>query len=132
MNEFLELLKVLLSAVITAAVPILTAYLIRYLSKVFEKVSVETEQSIVSNTIQEAMDIVMQVVVSTSQTYVDSLKAEGKFGVVEHEMAFQNAKATILSLLSKETQDLLQSLYTDLDTWLEVQIEASVKSLKNN
>lgn len=128
--EWNTLLQDLLYAVITAAVPVITMYIVKFLKTIFSKVKVETDQTIVKNTIDEALEIVLKVVASTSQTYVDSLKAEGKFDKEAQLLAFNNTKDTIKSLLSDEAKNLIATLYDDIDTWLTIQIESAVREQK--
>lgn len=128
--EWNTLLQDLLYAVITAAVPVITMYIVKFLKTIFSKVKVETDQTIVKNTIDEALEIVLKVVASTSQTYVDSLKAEGKFDKEAQLVAFNNTKDTIKSLLSDEAKNLIATLYDDIDTWLTIQIESAVREQK--
>lgn len=128
--EWNTLLQDLLYAVITAAVPVITMYIVKFLKNIFSKVKVETDQTIVKNTIDEALEIVLKVVASTSQTYVDSLKAEGKFDKEAQLVAFNNTKDTIKSLLSDEAKNLIATLYDDIDTWLTIQIESAVREQK--
>ena len=128
--EWNTLLQDLLYAVITAAVPVITMYIVKFLKTIFSKVKVETDQTIVKNTIDEALEIVLKVVASTSQTYVDSLKAEGKFDKESQLVAFNNTKDTIKSLLSDEAKNLIATLYDDIDTWLTIQIESAVREQK--
>lgn len=126
------LLKDLLYAVITAAVPVLTVFVLKFLGKYFDKISVETDQLVISDTINETLDLIMKVVSSTSQTYVDSLKASGDFTKEAQEKAFNDTKNTIMNLLSEESKELLVTLYHDIDKWLTVQIESAVREQKSN
>lgn len=124
------LLQDLLYAVITAAVPVLTVFLLKFLAKYFNKISVETDHLIISDTIDEALDIVYKVVSTTSQTYVDSLKASGEFTKEAQEKAFNETKDTIMALLSEDAKELIKNLYEDTDKWLTVQIESAVRKQK--
>lgn len=124
------LLQDLLYAVITAAVPVLTVFLLKFLAKYFDKISVETDHLIISDTIDEALDIVYKVVSTTSQTYVDSLKASGEFTKEAQEKAFNETKDTIMALLSEDAKELIKNLYEDTDKWLTVQIESAVRKQK--
>ena len=124
--DWSALLRDFLYAIITAAVPVLTVYSVKFLKTHFDKAKIETEKSVVSDTINEALDLIITVVSSTSQTYVDSLKSSGEFTKESQVEAFNKTKSTILELLSTESKELLATLYTDIDTWLDVQIEAAV------
>lgn len=128
--DWMDLLRNLLYAVITAAVPVLTAFVITYLTKAKQKVAVDTENTMIANTINEVFNLIISVVSSTSQTYVDALKKEGNFTEEAQRIAFNTTKSTILSLLSEEAKTVIETLYKDVDKWLDVQIEAAVKSNK--
>ncbi len=130
--DWSALLRDFLYAIITAAVPVLTVYSVKFLQTHFDKAKIETEKSCVSDTINEALDLIITVVSSTSQTYVDALKSSGEFTKESQVEAFNKTKSTILKLLSTESKELLSTLYTDIDTWLDVQIEAAVRNQKNS
>lgn len=131
MNLGLEtLFRELVYVTIVVVAPVLTTYLVKLLERVFNKVSVETDTLVINDTINTALDIILSAVMKTSQTYVESLKESGEFTEEAQRKAFEDTKNTILLMLNDETKSLIQSLYNDLDTWLDVQIEAAVKSLK--
>lgn len=130
--DWSALLRDFLYAIITAAVPVLTVYSVKFLKTHFDQAKIETEKSCVSDTINEALDLIITVVSSTSQTYVDALKSSGEFTKESQVEAFNKTKSTILKLLSTESKELLSTLYTDIDTWLDVQIEAAVRNQKNS
>ena len=127
-----ELVHELLYVVITAAVPVITVYISTYLRKKFDQVESDMDNLIINNTISDVMDLIIQVVSSTSQTYVDSLKESGTFTEESQKIAFNRTKETILSLLSTESKEIIKSLYTDIDKWLDIQIEAAVRDQKLN
>ena len=125
-----DLLQDILYTIITTVVPIITVYTVKFLSTQFNKLKVETDQLIINNTIKEASDIILKVVTSTSQTYVDSLKESGKFDKEAQDKAFNHTKETIFTLLNDETKELIEFLYKDINTWLDVQIESAVRYQK--
>lgn len=125
-----ELLQTLLYTVITTAVPVITYYLASYLTNISKKVSVEIENTIFEDTINDAMNIVLAVVSSTSQTFVDSLKNSGNFSKEAQLEAFNKSKENIMELLSDEAKEIIQTVYHDLDKWIDTQIEASVRAIK--
>lgn len=128
--DWTKILYDLLYAVITAVVPIITYYLVKFLKASFHDISTSTEQLVIHDTIDQALEVVVRVVSSVSQTYVDTLKSKGEFTKEAQAEAFLKAKETITEMLSIESQALLTTIYGDLDKWLEVQIEAAVKDQK--
>lgn len=130
MEMLLDLLKELLFAVITAAVPIISYYITKFLKASFEKVMAEKDNQVFNKTLIEVHELIESVVTYTSQTYVDSLKAEGKFDKESQEVALNDTLETVKDLLSEESKEVLETLYQDVETWLLVQIESKVKKLK--
>ena len=79
----------------------------------------------------KAVDIVTNAVRITFQTYVESLKNSGSFGKEEQLIAFEKAKAIIVSELTEDLKTFITQNYGDLQTWISNQIEASIYELKN-
>ena len=79
----------------------------------------------------KAVDIVTNAVRITFQTYVESLKNSGSFGKDEQLIAFEKAKAIIVSELTEDLKSFITQNYGDLQTWISNQIEATIYKLKN-
>ena len=79
----------------------------------------------------KAVDIVTNAVRITFQTYVESLKNSGSFGKDEQLIAFEKAKAIIVSALTEDLKTFITQNYGDLQTWISNQIEATIYKLKN-
>ena len=79
----------------------------------------------------KAVDIVTNAVRITFQTYVESLKNSGSFGKEEQLIAFEKAKAIIISELTEDLKTFIVQNYGDLQTWISNQIEATIYKLKN-
>ena len=79
----------------------------------------------------KAVDIVTNAVRITFQTYVESLKNSGSFGKDEQLIAFEKAKAIIVSELTEDLKTFITQNYGDLQTWISNQIEATIYKLKN-
>lgn len=125
-----QLLMDLLYAVLIAAIPVLAKYLVAYLDS--KKSEIEDNQKIsdFSNTITKALEIVETVVKYVSQTYVDDLKAKGTFDADAQAEALNKAMETIQSQLDEDTKNLIITAYGDLQQWLRVQIESTIKDSK--
>jgi len=53
-------------------------------------------------------------VVATNQTYVEALKAQGAFGVVEQKIAFEKTYVAIMTILTEEAKFYLAEAVGDL------------------
>ena len=69
-------------------------------------------------------------VTATNQTYVESLKKQGKFDMEAQKIAFQNTYDNVLSILSQDAKDYIQSAVGDLNLYLTEKIEQTVSNIK--
>lgn len=81
--------------------------------------------------LNSALAVITDVVKQTYQTYVESLKASGKFDATAQKTALEKAVNTIKGLLSDKVQAFITETYGDLEKWITTQVESSIYSLKN-
>ncbi len=122
-----EILTTLIQVVVIPAIPVLVTYLVKYLKAKAEQTTTKIDNELIRTYIQEATDAVLQAVTYTAQTYVDSLKKQGKFDEEAQKIAFNTAKNIALQLLTTEAKQMIEDLYGDLMLWLETKIEQTVK-----
>lgn len=132
MTEFnvQELLKMLVELVLLPAIPVIVTYVVKTLRTHIKAKIAQVNNSDVALYLNQVCDIISQAVTCTTQTYVDALKAEGKFDKEAQMTAFAKTKDKVVTMLSKEAYDLLNSLYEDVDVWLETKIEQEVRLQK--
>ena len=132
MNEQLtELLTTLIQVVVIPAIPILVTFLVKQLKAKADQTSTRIDNEHIRAYLQEASDAVLQGVVYTAQTYVDSLKKQGKFDETAQKVAFTQAKEVALKLLTEEAKQMITDLYGDLTIWLDTKIEQTVNEQKS-
>ena len=125
MNEILlNVLSVVVSAVVLPLISLIGAKLISWLSS-------KTKNEKATAIIKEANDIVMNAVKCVLQTYVDSLKKEGKFDEASQFLALSKAKEKALEQMNEQTKAFIEKNYGDLDSWLTTSIEATISTIKN-
>ena len=125
-----EILTTLVQVVVIPAIPVLVTYLVKYLKAKAEQTTTKINNELVRTYLQEATDAVLQAVTYTAQTYVDTLKKQGKFDKEAQQTAFNTAKDIALKLLTDEAKQMIEDLYGDLMLWLETKIEQTVKEQK--
>lgn len=131
MNENLNgLLITIIQAVVIPAIPILVAFLVKLLKVKAEQATIKINNELARQYLQEAIDSVLQAVTYTSQTYVDSLKTQGRFDVDAQKVAFATAKEVALQLLTEDAKQMIADLYGDITVWLDTKIEQTVKEQK--
>lgn len=127
-----ELLITIIQAVIIPAIPVLVGYLVKFLKAKANQATATTDNELIRQYLQEATDAVLQAVTYTAQTYVDSLKDQGKFDKEAQEKAFRKARDVALQLMTEEARRILEDAYGDISTWLETKIEQTVKEQKES
>lgn len=128
--DWMALLENITHAVITAVIPIITYFLAQFLRAKYKEIVGNSEIKYFRNTLDEVLDLILSVVNSTSQTYVDNLKKDGVFDANAQAEAFRMTRDTVLDLLSSEAMDVIETIYGDLDTWINIQIENAVRRYK--
>ena len=126
----MEILKDIIYILITTAVPVLVTYLCKFLYEKWTEIKAKVENEKISNTLDQVVSMVLDCVEKVNQTYVDSLKKNGKFTKEASEEAFKMCKETALAMLSEDAKKIITMVYGDVDIYLDTLIEATVRQLK--
>lgn len=125
MNEILiNIISVVVTTILLPIISLLGAKFIGWLST-----KIKNEK--MSQMAQTATEIVVSAVKTVFQTYVDSLKKEGKFDKESQLTAFNKARNIVMAQMTNDVKQFVIKNYGDFDTWLSTQIEATIDSLKN-
>lgn len=123
-----EILLNILSVVITAVVlPLISLGGTQLIKLINSKIKNDTAAKLLT----EATTVVTNAVRCVFQTYVESLKAEGKFDAQSQEIAFKKARDITLSQLSETAKEYIKNNFGNINEWVNTQIEASINLLKN-
>lgn len=121
---FINILSCIVTVIILPLITLLGSKLIKWISKKIDDENVEKNLIKATNIILDAVKYVLQ-------TYVDNLKKEGKFTKDAQLIAFNKAKEIVLSQFNEEIKSYIKDNFGDIDSWIDVQIEASINNLKN-
>lgn len=125
MNEILiNIISIVVTSVVIPLISVGGTQLIRLINSKIKNNEVNKYLTI-------ATEIVVNAVRSVFQTYVESLKSEGKFDQASQVLAFKKAKDIALSQMSSDVKKFIEDNYGDINDWLNIQIEASISCLKN-
>jgi len=123
-----EILLNILSVVVTAVILPLISYLgVRLTSYLNNKIKDEKARVLLT----KATEVVTNATRCVFQTYVESLKAEGKFTKESQIIALNKAKGLALAQLGGDVKKYIEDNYGDINEWISIQIEASINCLKN-
>lgn len=117
----------LLELVYTGVTLIVTTVIIPILKEVFQYVKGKTQSSMYMDTIIKIENLVEQAILSTSQTYVDSLKSQKTFDEDSQKLAFDKTKDSIKNMLTTEMENFIVYYHKNLDAWLDTKIEQLIK-----
>jgi hypothetical protein len=80
----------------------------------------------------DMLEITIQnAVLATTQTYVDSLKKQGKFDADAQKVAFMQTYDAVIKVLTDDAVKYITSSVGDLETYITNKIEANVKLTKS-
>jgi hypothetical protein len=69
-------------------------------------------------------ETIVDCVLATNQTYVDSLKAQGAFDAEAQKVAFQKTYDMVIKFLTDEAKEYIAAVYGDVTEYLTSKIEA--------
>ena len=123
-----DILINIISAVVTTVLLPLTTWAG---TKLIQYIGTKVKNEKASALLTTATNIVLNAVRSVFQTYVESLKAHGKFDSASQVEALKRAKDIALSQLGDDVKEYITANFGNLDGWLTNQIESSINLLKN-
>lgn len=101
-----------------------------YFKKLADHISAKTKNEKYSTIINNINDIVQAAVMATQQTFVDNLKKDGKFNPEAQKEAFNKTFNEVKAQITPELENAVNEIVKDFDKWLETQIEATIKKIK--
>lgn len=119
MDVLIYVVEVLVGLVITVGIPYLIAFL---------KSKAKNEK--VQKYIELAGTYLTDSVAMVNQTFVDSLKKEGKFDAEAQRAAFDMAAHAWLAMMSEEMKQVIIAEVGDFEAYIKTEIEAKVNFLK--
>ena len=122
----------ILYLIITGVIPLLITYGIIFLKVKIKEQEKKLENDQLIKYIDAATDAISKSVLTVSQTYVDTLKKEGKFDAEAQKTAKQMAIDKAKTLITAESKAAIETLYTDFEAYLNDAIESLVKENKDN
>ena len=124
MNEMLlNIISVVVSAIVLPLISIGGTQLIKLINS-----KIKNQEA--SKLLSDATSIVLNAVRTVTQTYVDTLKANGSFNKDAQLVALNKAKDIALSQMSSDVEEVINANFGDVQLWITNQIEASINLLK--
>lgn len=120
----------ILKVVLIPILGILTKYIIDFLTAKSNELENKIENETADKYLKMITDTVVNCVIATNQTYVDSLKKQNAFTEEAQKEAFNRTMNAVLAILSQDAKDYIVEMTGDLKTYLTQLIEVNVNNKK--
>ena len=128
--EWMVILQQVFELCIIPLLGIITFYIVQFIKTKTEELNSNNSNEILSKYIEMLSNTICECVIATNQTYVDSLKKQGKFDAEAQKKAFEMTYNAVIKILSEEAKVYLTSVYGDLNAYITNMIEAEVNKNK--
>ena len=123
-------LSQLFEIVVIPILGILTTYLVKLITTKINELTEKRNSEIERKYLNMLSTTITDCVMATTQTYVKSLKDEGKFNAEAQKKAFQQTYDAVIAILSEDTKEYFNSAVGDFQLFLTQKIEMEVNSRK--
>ena len=128
--EWMIVLQQVFELCIIPLLGIITVYIVQFIKTKTKELNSNNSNEVLSKYIEMLSNTICECVIATNQTYVDSLKKQGKFDAEAQKKAFEMTYKAVIGILSKEAKAYLASIYGDLTAYITNMIEAEVNKNK--
>lgn len=128
--NWIEMLTKIFEVCVIPMLGILTMYIVNFIKAKNMELTKKIDNELADKYINRIAQTITDCVIATNQTYVDSLKSQGKFDAEAQKTAFNTTYKTILGLLTEEAKAYIVSMYGDVEAYISNKIEAEVNALK--
>ena len=128
--EWLEILYTIFEYCFLPLLMVLTVVAIKWLTVKEKQITSTMDNELDQKYTAMLFETVRDCVSATTQTYVSTLKAEGKFDAEAQKIAFTKTFDAVMAILTDEAKEYLTNIYGDLEIYLTAKIEAEVKAQK--
>ena len=125
--EITELVKQIFEVCLFPLLGVLTTFLILFINKKSQELKATTDNELYHKYIDMLKQTVVNCVIATNQTYVDSLKRQGKFDLEAQKEAFNRTYSQVMLILADDAKIYLESAVGDLNAYVTNMIETQVK-----
>lgn len=128
--EWMIILQQVFELCIIPLLGIITVYIVQFIKTKTKELNSNNSNEVLSKYIEMLSNTICECVIATNQTYVDSLKKQGKFDAEAQKKAFEMTYNAVIGILSEEAKVYLASIYGDLNAYIINMIEAEVNKNK--
>lgn len=124
--DFTELVQQIFTICVIPLLGILTKFLVDFIKVKSEEILGKVDNDLADKYIKMLTETITDCVIATNQTYVNSLKEQGKFDLEAQKVAFEMTCNSVLTILSDDAKEYLTNVFGDLEEYIRNKIEVSV------
>ncbi len=124
--EWTVIVGELFKVVIIPLLALLVKYFCQFVNIKADEIKQKNNDATFQKYITMLNETIQATVIATNQTYVDALKAQGKFDAEAQKVAFQMTYDSVIKTLGTEAQKYLSEAVGDLNIYIKNAIEANV------
>lgn len=128
--EWLAILYKIFEVCIIPLLGVLTVYIVKFIQKKTQELNSKNENELMNKYLTMLSNTIIDCVIATNQTYVESLKKQGKFDLEAQKVAFEMTYNAVINVLSNDAKAYLSNIYGDLNKYITNMIEAEVNKNK--
>lgn len=124
--EYGEIITSIFQVCIIPLLGVLTTFFVKWVNAKSEEIQMNIDDATMKKYVDMLADTITDCVIATNQTYVESLKQQGKFDMNAQREAFSLTSAAVMEILSDEAKVYLTAAVGDLNAYITQKIEAEV------
>lgn len=110
-------LQTIIEGIVVVVVPVVTAAAVQYF-----------RTKVAGTMIEEAMDIILDAVDETNQTFADQLRKDGTFTPEKQKEALAKSLKASIEKMNDRLLLFLEKEFNDVEAWITQKIEAACKA----
>ena len=126
----MEILYQIFELCIVPLLGVLVAYIVAYIKAKTKELTEISSNETLDKYLNMLSNTITKCVIATNQTYVDSLKAQGKFDGPAQKTAFLMTLDAVMDIMGEEAILYLNQVCGDITIYISNMIEAEVKAQK--
>ena len=128
--DWMNVLEQIFELVVYPVLSITGIYLTYLISVKIKELKQKTNDETAKKYLDMLNETISNAVLATTQTYVESLKKQGKFDAEAQKIAFQQTYEAVMRVLTADAIKYITTSVGDLETYITNKIEADVKLYK--
>lgn len=124
--EYTVLISNIFQVCIIPLLGVLTTFFMKWVNAKSAEIQANINDATLKKYMEMLTSTITDCVIATNQTYVESLKAQGKFDAAAQQRAFELTSKAVMEILSEDAKIYLASAVGDLNAYITKKIEAEV------